>query len=217
MLDFGCGNGAQTLDFASGFATTIGVDVHPSFLKSLRQRAESRGLDGHVFAMRYDGLRLPLRDASIDAAISFEVLEHVADEALTLGELYRVLRPGGVLALSVPNRWWIFETHGAALPLLRWNRVPFFSWLPRRIHDRYAHARIYRRREIVRKLRQSGFDIEHSLYITAPMDALRVRSLQGLLRATLFRPDRSALPCLATSVLVIARRPGDAQFAVPRA
>jgi hypothetical protein len=117
------------------------------------------------------------------------------------------------LALSVPNRWWIFETHGAELPYLRWNRVPFFSWLPKRIHDRYARARIYRRREIVRLLRDHGFEIETSLYMTAPMDVVRLGPLRRLLRATVFRPDRTRLPWLATAVLVIARRPAAAQFA----
>jgi hypothetical protein len=111
-----------------------------------------------------------------------------------------------VLAISVPNRWWVFETHGAALPLLKWNRVPFFSWLPKPLHDRWARARIYSRREIVRKLGAAGFRVEFSLYITAPMDVVKNPAVQGMLRRVIFRGDRTALPILSTAVLVICRR-----------
>jgi SAM-dependent methyltransferase len=207
LLDFGCGNGAQTFYFAPHFRSTVGVDVDATHLQALRAEAGRRGWAAGVTALLYDGFRLPIRDAAVDYAISFEVLEHVDSESAALRELLRVLRPGGVLALSVPNRWWIFETHGAKLPLLPWNRVPFFSWLPKRIHDRYARARIYRRREIVRLLRSTGFDMLGSTYITAPMDVLRWGPLQSALRATLFRPDRTSIPTLSTAVLLLARRP----------
>jgi SAM-dependent methyltransferase len=218
LLDLGCGNGAQTLLFAPRFSRTLGIDIASQFLHELLRSAREHDLS--LLALRYGGLALPVRDCTVDVALSFEVLEHVSDEALTLRELYRVLRPGARLILSVPNRWWIFETHGASLPLLPWNRVPLFSWLPKRLHDRFAHARIYRRREILGKLRQAGFEIESSSYVTAPMDVLRLRPLQRLLRATIFRPDRTRLPWLATSVLVIASRPlaaRSARFATARA
>jgi SAM-dependent methyltransferase len=53
---------------------------------------------------------LPFADASFDAALMFEVLEHVTDPAAAVGELYRVLKPSGVLLLSTP---WSLEIHDA--------------------------------------------------------------------------------------------------------
>ena len=205
LLDFGCGNGAQTAFFASQFDTVTGLDVNAQSITEFDTRF--RDLEVSAHGLEYDGRDIPLESATIDCAISFEVLEHVDDERHALRELHRVLRPGGTLAMSVPNRWWIFETHGAELPLLPWNRVPFFSWLPKSIHDRYARARIYRRREIVAKLREQGFEVVRSSYITAPMDVVKIAPLRTLLRATLFRGDETPLPFMSTAVLVIARKP----------
>jgi SAM-dependent methyltransferase len=145
----------------------------------------------------------------VDYAISFEVLEHVRHEQNALSELCRVIKPGGKLVMSVPNRWWVFETHGANLPVLPWNRVPFFSWLPKTLHDRYARARIYTRGEIVGKISRAGFSVERSLYITAPMDVVKWPPAQRLLRATVFRGDLTRIPTLSTAVMVTAERTGE--------
>lgn len=206
FLDFGCGNGAQTLLFEKDFPVVIGVDIGIVHLGELKKEAGKRGAGEKVLAVCYDGKRIPLPDASVDYSVSFEVLEHVKDEDQVLRELSRVLRPGGTLAISVPNRWWIFETHGADLPFLRWNRVPFFSWLPKKIHDRYARARIYTKKEIERKLRSAGFDIERKIYVTAPMDVVKWQPLKRLLRSTLFRNDQCRLPIFSTAILLIAKK-----------
>ena len=205
LLDFGCGNGAQTSMFRPHVDQVWGLDIDPGFLRAFDALHPD---DPGWRSVRYDGHRVPLEDACADIVTSFEVLEHVTDEAGALDEMTRLLRPGGTLILSVPNRWWIFETHGARLPLLPWNRMPFFSWLPKSLHDRWAHARNYRRREIVAKLRDRGFEIQHASYITAPMDVVRWKFLRDLLRATLARPDETKIPLMATAVLVVASKPG---------
>ncbi len=206
LLDFGCGNGAQTFLFAPDFDSIIGVDISEQYLDMFKQEAGRKGISDRTQAIHNDGSNLPLESSSIDCAISFEVLEHVESEDDVLKELLRVIRPGGVLVLSVPNRWWVFETHGASLPLLPWNRVPFFSWLPTCIHDRYARARIYRKSEIIRKLMQFNFTVLHAAYITAPMDVIKWRPLQKALRATFFKNDQTKLPFLATAIMLVSRR-----------
>jgi len=78
--------------------------------------------------------------------------------------------------------------------------------LPKPLHDRWARARIYSKREITGKLRAAGFTVQHAVCITAPMDVVRNRILQSALRSTLFRGDRTPLPFLSTAVLVICHR-----------
>jgi SAM-dependent methyltransferase len=203
LLDVGSGNGAQTLRFLDRFDEVVALDVVPEHLETLRAHLPP---GARCQAVLYDGGRIPFDDANFDAAMSIETLEHVADEARTLREVHRVLVPGATFVVSVPNRWWIFETHGARLPLLPWNRVPFFSWLPRSLHTRWARARIYTRRDIETRLEAAGFQVEAVRYLTAPMDAARPAALQRLLRATLFSGASTRWPILSTSIFVRARR-----------
>jgi ubiquinone/menaquinone biosynthesis C-methylase UbiE len=208
LLDFGCGNGAQTIGFSGDHCRTIGVDVQDEQL-ALFRHALSPLASPSILPVRYDGLHLPLRDSSVDVVVSFEVLEHVADEAAVLKEILRVLMPGGDLVITVPNRWWIFETHGAHLPILPWNRIPFFSWLPRGFHRRYALARNYSRRAISALLREAGFRVRAARYVTAPMDVVSHPWLQRTLRASLFRGDTTQWGILATSLFIHATKERD--------
>lgn len=204
VLDFGCGNGAQTVQFAEAGCKIVAVDIDEEDLKTLRLFVDEEKLRT-IQALRYDGAHLPLADASLDLVLSFEVLEHVPKEEAALREIMRVLKPGGELIISVPNKGWIFETHGAHLPLLPWNRVPFFSWLPHFIHRRFAKARIYRKRDIVRLLQRHGFEILRTQYITAPMDVIKSPRLKRLARRLIFGDDATRWSFLATAVLVYAR------------
>jgi ubiquinone/menaquinone biosynthesis C-methylase UbiE len=105
----GQGSGLVVLDVASGAgfglemlrqagACAIGVDYDAGTLADVRRRLRASRL------VRGDATCLPLKDASIDLVVSFETIEHVPDaEALVL-EIRRVLKPGGRLVLSTPNR-----------------------------------------------------------------------------------------------------------------
>lgn len=55
--------------------------------------------------LAWDGLYIPLEDASVDSTMATEVLEHCPDPATVLREAFRVLRPGGFLFLTVPFLW----------------------------------------------------------------------------------------------------------------
>jgi ubiquinone/menaquinone biosynthesis C-methylase UbiE len=206
LVDFGCGNGAQTLLLAGDFDHCTGVDVSEMFLEEFRREIAARGLQDRIDAVATGGGAIPLPRGSADVVTSFTVLEHVPDQGAALAEMRRILRPGGKLIITVPNRWWIFETHGADLPLLPWNRVPLVSWWPKGIHDRWARARIYRRREIVMLLVRSGFTIDESFRMTAPMDMIPWEPMRRLVRSTLFRSDRAPTPFQATEIVVAATR-----------
>jgi SAM-dependent methyltransferase len=206
LLDFGCGNGAQTRLLAPKFDQVTGVDINEEFLAGFRAALQhSPGADG-VQALATGGRAVDLPEASVDVATSFTVLEHVPDEMFVLQDLHRLLKPGGRLILTVPNRWWVFETHGADLPLLPWNRVPFVSWWPKKLHDRWARARIYDRGDIIRLVEAAGFQVDEVFHLTAPMDMISWQALRTLARKTVFRGDRTPFPFLATEIFVAATR-----------
>ena len=201
ILDFGCGNGAQTVELANHARTVHACDIDAADIDVLRTFALENGIT-NIVPVLYNGKSLPLKNESVDAAVSFAVLEHVTDERTALQDIKRVLKKGGDFVISVPNKWWIFETHGARLPLLPWNRVPFFSWLPPAIHRRYAMARIYTLSGIVNLLSANGFEVKKTCYMTAPMDVVPWPAVQKLMRNAIFRGDTTHLPNLSTEIFV---------------
>lgn len=201
LLDFGAGNGAQTMELLTHGCKIVACDIDAADLAVLTDYIKSNNITS-VKPLQYDGSHLPLDDETFDIVVSYATLEHVENEHLALSEIKRVLKPGGDLVISVPNKWWVFETHGARLPLLPWNRVPFFSWLPSGIHRRYAKARIYRMQHFIDLLRASGFQVRESTYMTAPMDVVKSPAIQRFLRSTIFRGDTTKWPFLSTEVLV---------------
>src|ERR1700733_6024827 len=208
-LDVGCGNGAQTVYFANQFDKWMAVDVEDKRLDEFRRelkRGDYPAATKPHEILRYDGDRIPLADNSIDVLTCIEVIEHTRSDSATIRELLRVIKPGGTAIITVPNKWWIFETHGASLPLLPWNRVPFFSWLPKSIHSKYAKARIYRKSEIKSLIKDAGFEIKKTAYVTAPMDMLKPPKLQSAVRKILFRNDATAIPFLSTSLRIVAKK-----------
>lgn len=86
----------------------VATDILGDAVRSSERYARAQGLDGtgpgRVRSEVQDGRRLTYPDASFDAAYSVSVLEHIPDggDALTIGELARVVRPGGVIVLTVP-------------------------------------------------------------------------------------------------------------------
>lgn len=91
------------------------------------------------------GEDLPFQDEYFDYILSHEVLEHVADDCRAVQEIVRVLKPGGRLAIFVPNRGYPFETHGIYWRgVYRFGNIPLVNWLPRLVRDRLApHVRVY--------------------------------------------------------------------------
>ena len=88
---------------------------HPRHLRrDGRGRRDRPG--AFVGTLRGDATALPFPDGAFDAVITSEVLEHIPDDTGALGELHRVLRPGGILAATVPT--WLPEKINWMLPTI---------------------------------------------------------------------------------------------------
>lgn len=201
LLEIGCGNGATLLLMSKEMKSCLGVDVF-DHTAEFRKEKELKGIDNCKIEIR----NIEEEDLAqqFDRLICFEVIEHFNNDN-TVKRFQRWLKPGALCAISVPNKWWVFETHGARLPLLPWNRVPFFSWLPRMIHERFANARIYTKSRIKKLLEDSGFEVVEIKYITAPMDVLKEGRLKRFLIKTVFNTETTSIPFLSTSIFIVAR------------
>lgn len=201
LLEIGCGNGATLLLMADEMKYCLGVDIF-DHTQQFNQTKKEKGITNCEVELK--NIEQEDIDKQFDRLICFEVIEHFNSEA-TVMRFKRWLKPGSLCAISVPNKWWIFETHGAKLPLLPWNRVPFFSWLPKVIHERFANARIYTKPRIKKLLEQSGFEVLDMQYITAPMDVLKDGVVKNFLVKTIFRNHTTTVPFFSTSIFITAR------------
>jgi 2-polyprenyl-6-hydroxyphenyl methylase/3-demethylubiquinone-9 3-methyltransferase len=102
-LDAGCGSGILARLLAGLGAEVIAVDASPSMIDRARQ--ESGGLAGLIEYRQVASIEaLDLAAQSVDKVLCSSVVEYLDEPAQALGELFRIMRPGGVLLVSVPNR-----------------------------------------------------------------------------------------------------------------
>ncbi|MCB9098161.1 MAG: class I SAM-dependent methyltransferase [Anaerolineales bacterium] len=95
----------------------------------------------HVAAGEY----LPYPSNYFDLVLSHEVIEHVADDRLTVAEMVRVLKQGGRAVIFCPNRLYPFETHGHYWRgVYHFGNTPLINYLPDSLRNRLApHVRAY--------------------------------------------------------------------------
>jgi len=144
LLDVGCGPGALLYRVRGRVRQTVGLDLSDEVLRQAKTAFQQRqtATDGALATFVLgDGTRLPFRNASFDSILCTETLEHVPDDAAVLSELARVLKPGGRLAVSVPD----------TLPEVIQRRLaPWSGSWPG------GHLRIYGRRTILQRIERAG-------------------------------------------------------------
>lgn len=99
-LDVGCGAGLLAEPLARLGADVTGIDAAPENIEAAREHAARQGLMIEYRACAVE----TLADAPFDLVTSMEVIEHVADPALFVRSLSRMLAPDGLMILSTPNR-----------------------------------------------------------------------------------------------------------------
>jgi len=97
VLDAGCGSGRLTVLLAQAGAAVTGIDTNAKQLAEARRRAEEAGIELALLEGDFNA-PLPFADGSFDAATSRLALMAADDPVATLGELRRVLEPGGRIA-----------------------------------------------------------------------------------------------------------------------
>ena len=104
LLDAGCGPGTITVGLAKAVAPgeVTGFDLDEAVLEIARAGAAATGLTNVRFEVA-DIHELPIPDNVVDAVFSNAVIEYVDDPVLMLKEMYRVLKPGGVIGVRTPD------------------------------------------------------------------------------------------------------------------
>lgn len=150
VLDLGCGGGRHAFEAARRGSRVVALDTDQRELDRVTATFAAMAEAGELpdgasgRAVTGDATRIPFPDATFDKVIAAEVLEHLPADQVAINEIARVLRPGGMAAVTVP------------------------AWLPERIcwrlSDDYhtvegGHIRIFTRRELRTKLTRSGLTV----------------------------------------------------------
>jgi SAM-dependent methyltransferase len=171
-LDLGCSEG----DFLAVLQATTpldcsGADPHPGYLAAVRQKC--RDLPVHLLPVNGE---LCFATGDFDSISLLDVLEHAPDEDRLLAEIHRVLAPGGLLVLTVPQRhvFSFLDPDNAKFRFPRFHRLVYVARFGRQVYaERFAdisnglrgdmsvgkdnHTN-YRRAELLALLREHGFE-----------------------------------------------------------
>jgi SAM-dependent methyltransferase len=155
VLDAGCGTGGllRRLQHAQPGWDLVGVDFSPLACAFARERTGRPVVEGSVTA-------LPFADGSFDAVVSCDVVCQVAEPLAAVREFHRVLRPGGLVVLTMPAYRWMHSYHDRAV----------------------GNLRRYSRDETGELLRAAGFRVQRATYwntLLFPLAVLQRKLLQA--------------------------------------
>lgn len=127
ILDIGCGMGGM-LPQLSRYGTAIGFDMSLESLHHCKERGFHQLAEG-------DGYHLPFADNSVDLVTLFDCVEHIDDDRTVLRQAARIVKPGGLIMVTVPAYQFLFSDNDVCA----------------------HHKRRYTGGELKRKLREAGF------------------------------------------------------------
>lgn len=108
-IDIGAGQGRHSFEMFRRGADVIAFDQSESDMSDVGEMFDAMMAEGQVPASAKaraevgDALRLPYADDSFDVVLMSEILEHIPSDAAAIAEMVRILRPGGVAAVTVPR------------------------------------------------------------------------------------------------------------------
>ncbi len=209
ILDCGCGPGDYLIDLLGSGYDATGIEFDKKSVVEFQQK----------YPKYQDRIHQGDLEA-IDLALFNEVLEHVPHDAKAVGEAFRVLKPGGIIAIFSPNRLYPFESHGVRLkatnkPLSIY--TPFVPYVPRVIGEKVFSywARDYWPAELQRIVTANGFKIIYTDFVwqtfenNSTQQPTAIANARSTLRTISSRLERTPiLRMFGISQFIVGMKPG---------
>lgn len=152
-LEIGCGSGRLSCMLATKGYQTICMDYSPAAMGAARANYKQANVPGRFIVG--EGHKLPLATNSMDIVLSTGLLEHFPDPTHIVGEMVRVLKPGGLFYSDiVPTKFSLFRS-------LDWVGRLKRSWVGSKQTEESFYERSFTNREIVDMLRNNGLEKIH--------------------------------------------------------
>lgn len=149
-LDIGSGSGYVVIEAAKRGVNGIGIDLSVEGVRKAKSFALQNKVDENSLFILAGAEKLPFKNEVFNGITLIMVLEHIIDDALAIKEIYRVLKPGGKVYITVPN------TYRKIWPFL-W---PIYLW-----HDKkVGHLRHYSIGQLGEKFETEGFVLKKYFY-----------------------------------------------------
>lgn len=136
VCDIGCGDGKLLFSIKNKIREGIGID----------KKIKEGKYDNLLFIKQdIDGYKLEINSEYVDVVLLLAVLEHLRNPKNTLKEIYRILKPGGILILTTPSPWSKIPLElMASISILNKNQI-------------YDHKHYYSKNELIELLKNVGF------------------------------------------------------------
>ena len=126
ILEVGCGRGATLVELARRGANVVGLDYSEEALAVCKALESRNGIAGRATFVKGDARSLPFPGESFDFVFSVGLIEHFLHPDTILAEQHRVLKPGGIIFLQVPQK---YSAYTAVKKLLiRMGKWPYGGW-----------------------------------------------------------------------------------------
>jgi len=146
VLDVGASKGIIDNYLSGRFGFVTGIDIDQKAISTAKKDFRRNNLDFIVG----DAMSIDFPDETFDVVLCSQVYEHVPDAQKMMGEIFRVLRPGGICYFAATNRLKWHETH---------YHLPLLSVVPRRLA--HIYLRISGRGEYYHELHYSYWGLKH--------------------------------------------------------
>lgn len=147
ILDAGCGGGTLAIRLAEKGYKVFCIDDSFESIGKLKEKIKLRGLEKFINVQKGSILKLPYTSEMFDGIVCGEVLEHIDNDEIAIGELGRVLKSKGVCVASVPAK------------MNKWDIVDFIS----------DHKRRYSKEELTIKFLSAKFKVLKGFYYGFPL------------------------------------------------